>query len=1049
MNFIDLSIKKPVAVIVGIALIVMFGLVALTKLPYKLTPNVVAPEIGVTTLWPGATPSEVERDILDKQEEMLKSTPNLVSYESTASDNMAEITLTFEVGTDLNNALLEVSNKLGQVEDYPENVEKPVISSAGANASPVIWMGFVANEGNPRDIDTYATFLENEVKEQFERVKGVASIFIPGGTEEQLHVKLYPERLAAHGLTIDQVAAAIQAQNRDSAAGTVDIDRRTYRVRTVSRFSSIESLEQMVLYSDGERSVRLGEIADITIGYEKSKANILVATPKEGLNKALIYGIRVEPSANVVDTTNRVEAVAKQLNAEVLPKYNIRLDWFYDQRDYIEGAINLVKQNIAVGGVLAVIVLMLFLRSISATAVVAMAIPVSIIATFIVLQAMDRSLNTISLAGISFAVGMLLDSAIVVLENIDRHRKMGKKIFAAAHDGTMEVWGALIASALTTIAVFVPVIFLESEAGQLFKDIAIAVTASITFSLFVSISVIPMLWTQLLRLAKKEDHVHEGTPHQSLLVAFGSAVGNGFMGIVNWSLKRTLNQLVTIVGMGAFSVAMIVAFFPKMEYLPQGNQNLVLNILIPPPGLSEAETKSVGHTLYEAMKPHYDSKEKDGIPPIKRTFFVSRGDFIIQGMISQKEQRAAEYIPFMMPLVNSFPGIFGISLQRGVFEQGIGEGRNIDIDISGGDIERLAQIGGMLFGTLKQKMPGAQIRPVPSIEVLFPEAQLIPDQNALAAVGLNGSTLGFAADVLLDGRKIGEYAPKGEKSIDMILKSFDEEISSPEALYLTQIATPNAGLVPLSSLATLNHTTSITKIRHVAGKRTITLQVTPPMSMTLEEAIEILDQGVLEGMRKSGMFKGADVELAGSADKLSETVKAMTGSLVFALIIIYLLMSALFGNFIYPLVIMFTVPMAAAGGFVGLKMTNLLIAPQPLDLLTMLGFIILIGIVVNNAILIVHQSLNNMRNSAMEAKEAIVEATQSRLRPIFMSSMTSVFGMMPLVLVPGPGSEFYRGLGSVITGGLAFSTLFTIIVTPALLYLVMRAHHTIMPKEEA
>lgn len=1038
MNIIDLSIKKPVSVVVGVVLILMFGFLALFNLPYMLTPNVVQPEIGVTTVWPGATPSEVERDIIDKQEEMLKSTPDLIAYEATASDNMAQITLTFEVGTDMNKALLEVSNKLNQVDDYPENVEKPIIASAGANASPVIWMGFVASEGNEKDIDTYMTFLDNEIKEEFERVKGVASIFIPGGTEEEMHIKLFPERLASYGLTIDQVAAIVQAENRDTAAGTVDIDRRTYRVRTMARFTSVEELEQMVLFHDGTRTVRLSDVASVEKGYEKVKANILTAT-KKGIAKALIYGVRVEPSANVVDTTDRVEAVVKRLNTEVLPAHQIELEWYYDQRGYIEGAIALVQQNIAVGGLLAVIVLMLFLRSLSSTTVVALAIPVSIVATFIVLNMMDRSLNTISLAGISFAVGMLLDSAIVVLENIDRHRKMGKRFFEAAHDGAMEVWGALIASALTTIAVFLPVIFLDSEAGQLFKDIAIAVTAAITFSLFVSISVIPMLWTQIMHYTSNEhalsdEELAKSHEHESLLVTIGGRVNALFMGVVNWSLKRRINQFITIILMGAASVITIWLLFPKMEYLPQGNQNLVLNILIAPPGLSEEESKGMGYDLYEHMKPHYPAEEEGGIPPIKHTFFVASGDFIIQGMVSQVEQRAAEYIPFMMPAVNSFPGVFGLSLQRGVFEQGVGEGRNIDIDISGEDVETLANIGGMLFGTISQKVPGAQIRPVPSIEVLFPEAQLIPDRSALASVGLNSASFGFAADVLMDGRKISEYVEEGKKSIDLILRSHDEIIDSPEALYMTQIATPMAGLVPMSELAALKHTTSITKIRHVGGKRTITLQVTPPMTMTLEEAVETLEEGILEGMRKQGMFKGADVKLAGKADKLAETVDSMKWNLLFALAIIYLLMSALFGNFIYPLVIMFTVPMATAGGFIGLEITNMFISPQPLDILTMLGFIILIGIVVNNAILIVHQSLNNVRFNGMERKEAIIEATQSRLRPIFMSSMTSIFGMLPLVLVPGPGSEFYRGLGSVITGGLAFSMFFTIFVTPALMY---------------
>jgi len=1038
MNFIDLSIKRPVSVVVVVVLIVMFGFVALIKLPYKLTPNVVQPEIGVRTIWPGATPSEVERDIIDKQEEQLKSTPDLVAYEATASDNMADITLSFEIGTDMNKALLEVSNKLSQVDRYPENVLKPIITSAGANASPVIWMGFVADEGNKRNIDTYKTFLENDIKEQLERVNGVASIFIPGGTKEQMHIKLFPERLAAYGLSIDKIAALIQSENRDTAAGTVDIDRRTYRVRTTARFTSAEQLEQLVLFHDGRRTVRLGDVARVEKGYEKAKANILVANKKR-IKKALIYGVRVDPGANVVETTNRVEAVVKQLNEQVLPAHNIRLEWFYDQRGYIKGAINLVKKNIALGGILAIIVLLLFLRSLSSTAVVALAIPVSIISTFIVLSAMGRSLNTISLAGISFAVGMLLDSAIVVLENIDRHRKMGKRFFQAAHDGAMEVWGALIASALTTIAVFLPVIFLQSEAGQLFKDIAIAVTAAITFSLFVSISVIPMLWTQLMRFTSKEQKMSDeelGKKHQhtSLLVSLGRTINTFFMGVVQWALFRRRNQFITIIGMGATSLVAIWLLFPKMEYLPQGNQNLVLNILIPPPGLSEREMKEVGYGLFNYMKPHYDTEEIKGIPPIKRTFFVSSGDFIIQGMVSQVEQRAGEYIPFMMPAVNSFPGIFGITLQRGVFEQGIGEGRSINIDISGDDIETLAKIGGMLFGTLRKKMEGAQVRPVPSIEVLFPEARLIPDRSALASVGMNSSSFGFAADVLLDGRKISEYVEEGQKSIDLILKSHDEQMNSPEALYMTQVATPKAGLIPISELSKLIHTTSITKIRHVDGKRTITLQVTPPISMTLEEAVEFLEGGILKGMRKQGLFKGADVRLAGQADKLAETVGSMKWNLLFALVIIYLLMSALFGNFVYPLVIMFTVPMAAAGGFVGLGMTNMFVAPQPLDILTMLGFIILIGIVVNNAILIVYQTLNNIRYNSMEHKEAIIEATRSRLRPIFMSSMTSIFGMMPLVLVPGPGSEFYRGLGSVITGGLGFSMFFTIFVTPALMY---------------
>ena len=569
MNLIDLSIKKPVTIVVGVLLILMLGFISLMKLPYQLTPNVIQPEIAVSTLWPGATPSEVERDIIEKQEEQLKSTPGLIGYESMASDNLGEITLTFQVGSDMNKVLLEVSNKLNQVESYPENVQKPVIHSSGANASPVIWLGFVGDEGNERDIDTYKSYLSNEIKEQFERIEGVSGLFEAGGTEEQMHILLNPEKLSAYGLSIDQVARAIQNENRDTAAGTVDIDRRTYRVRTAARFTNDKQILEMVLFNDGQRSVRLGDVAEVSMGYAKKESTIFDSS-EHGIYKALVYGIKPDIGANVVDMTNRVEAVVEHLNTNVLPGQQIHITWYYDQRAYIEGAIGLVKKNIMIGGVLAISVLLLFLRSLSSTAVIAMAIPISVVATFIMLNALSRTLNTISLAGISFAIGMLLDSAIVVLENIDRHRKMGKHFFAAAHDGAMEVWGALIASALTTIAVFLPVIFLQSEAGQLFKDIAIAVTSAIAFSLFVSISVIPMLWTQLMQLTSKKKHLGEAEfipepENKSILVTIGRVIEKMLMAVVNWTLKRPLNQLLTVTAMGTAAVLIIMLLFPKME----------------------------------------------------------------------------------------------------------------------------------------------------------------------------------------------------------------------------------------------------------------------------------------------------------------------------------------------------------------------------------------------------------------------------------------------------------------------------------------------------
>jgi HAE1 family hydrophobic/amphiphilic exporter-1 len=1024
MDLIKFSIKNPVTIIVSVLIVVMFGFLSLDKLPYQLTPNVTKPEIKVTTTWGGATPYEIEREIIEEQEDALKSLNNLLEYESSSKDNYGEITLTFKLGTDIQKALLDVSNKLNEVSSYPDNVEKPVIKTA--SSSPVIWAMLQTKENNPQHIDNYKTFFEDELRAHVERVDGVADLMTGGGRESQMHIILDTQKVASYALTMDQIIDVLRSENVDISAGTLDMSRRSYRVRTVSKFSSVEDIENIIVYSDRQTRIKISDIAKVEFGLEDPNF-VAKFLGKDGI----FFGVQPRGGANIVQLTNDVEAVVNKLNDGILAEKDLTIKWLYDQRPYIVGAVDLVQQNIIIGGILAVIILTIFLRAVSPTAVVAVAIPISVIGTFIILDMMGRSLNTISLAGISFAVGMLVDSAIVVLENIDRHRKMGKSIADAAYVGTQEVWGALIASASTTMAVFLPIIFLQDEAGQLFKDIAIAVVASVTFSLFVSISVIPMLWKKFAGVSNK------GVKESSALTRFGDKIVNSFMAVVELSLKNFASKVITIVALTVISIGTIWALFPKMDYLPQGNKNLIFNILIPPPGLSYEQRYEIGDYLMKRMEPHVN-KDVDGYPGISRLFYVSMGDFTLFGGTSMHEDRAKELIPLFRPIVNSLPGIFGVSIQSGVFENGIGEGNVVNVDISGEKIEDIAGVGGQLFGASMGAFQGkAQVRPVPSIELLYPEVRIIPDRDALRSVGMSSNSLGTTVDVLMNGRKIGDFEEDGKKKIDLRLKADTQQIQTPQDILNTQISLPNGELTQVRSLATTIDTTGISEIRHYQGKRTITLQVTPPPNMTIQETMGILN-GMIDDMKAKGQLGETKVQLSGTADKLSLTIGMLAENFILAIIIIYLLMSALFGNFIYPLVIMFTVPLATAGGFVGLKMTNMFLAPQPLDVLTMLGFIILVGIVVNSAILIVHQSINLIKNEGMEHKQAVLEATRSRIRPIYMSALTSIFGMLPLVLVPGPGSEFYRGLGSVITGGLALSTFFTIFVTPALLMFFVR-----------
>jgi HAE1 family hydrophobic/amphiphilic exporter-1 len=546
MNLISFSIKNPVTIIVSVLIVVLFGFMSLDKLPYQLTPSVTKPEIKITTIWPGATPYEIEREIIEEQEDALKSLNSLIEYESSSKDNYGEITLTFALGTSIQTALQNVSNKLNEVSSYPTNVQKPVIKTA--NASPVIWCMLQTKESNPKHIDNYKTYFEDELRSHIERVDGVADLMTGGGREKQMHIILDDNALASYSLTVPQIAGILQAENVDISAGTKDISRRTYRVRTTSKFKSIEDIENVVVYSDGDSRVYLKDIAKVEFGLQDPNF-VAKFLGKDGI----FFGVQPRGDANIVQLTNDVESVVNRLNSEVLEKEGLQIKWLYDQRPYIVGAVDLVKQNIAIGGVLAIFVLILFLRAISPTAVVGVAIPISVIGTFIILEAMGRSLNTISLAGISFAVGMLVDSAIVVLENIDRHRKNGDSISEAAYKGASEVWGALIASASTTVAVFLPIIFLQDEAGQLFKDIAIAVTASVSFSLFVSIAVIPMLWKKFASFSSKEVRKKEG--------GLGNAIVNSFMGVVELTIKNFFTKIATIVLLGALSAGTIYYLF--------------------------------------------------------------------------------------------------------------------------------------------------------------------------------------------------------------------------------------------------------------------------------------------------------------------------------------------------------------------------------------------------------------------------------------------------------------------------------------------------------
>jgi HAE1 family hydrophobic/amphiphilic exporter-1 len=1024
MDLIRYAINKPVTVTVGAVLVLLFGIIGLFRLPVQLAPDTELPKIEVFTFWNGATPKEIESEVVDRQEDKLKSVQDLKKMESSCYNDLARVTLTFNLTTDINTAVLRVANKLDEVWEYPDNVQKPIINTSGANARPIVFLNLVMREGDSSGVAKYQTYFENEIRQYIERIDGVASLLVFGGTDQQLEIVLDPVKMARHNITINEVIGKVVAANENISAGILGIDRRNYRIRTAAKFQSATDPMDVVVYEDGTKRIYLRDVATSRIGYETPIVSIM-----EGGRESIVIMVRRQKGANVLEVIERIHEVVDWLNRDVLAEKNLYINWSHDEAPYILKAIDVVRHNLFIGCLLAVTVLLIFLRSVRSTLTTTLAIPVSATGTFIFLLLFDRNLNVVSLAGISFAVGMLVDNSIVVLENIDRHRKMGKHIAVAAHEGTKEVYGAVIASTFTTVAVFLPVIFIREEAGQLFKDIAIAISFSILLSLLVSITLIPSVMNFLYR---KSEYKQRGKPGP--VDAVGGFVVGRIMGISSFFQRTAARRIACVVGFTVFSLLTAWYLMPKAEYLPQGNQNIILNVLVPPPGYSAEKRHQVGTYIYDQIKPYMVEDGVDGTPQVGELFFVSADMFTVFGVTctEEYETEARKLIPTLTRIIHSIPDMFGVSIQPGIFESEIGKGRTVDVNVSGEELPAIVRAASALFMALPNVVPDSQIRPVPSLEFSYPECNVVPDKRKLAASGLTETDLGVYVDVLMDGRKVDEYRPDGGYQIDLVVRSNDKDFIAPEDILNCSIANNAGQLIRIGDVAHIEYTRGMTQIDRLEKKRNIRLEVTPPDTIALQTAMEDIET-LVATMRKDGRLRDVEVSIGGNADKLVETRRALQWNFLLALIITYLLMSALFENFFYPLIIMFSVPLAAAGGFIGLKLANLLIAPQPLDVLTMLGFVILVGTVVNNAILIVHQSLNNIRYGGMPEMQAISESVRTRIRPIFMSASTSIFALMPLVISTGSGSEMYRGIGSVLLGGLALSTLFTLFVIPALL----------------
>lgn len=1030
-------VRHGVLVTVTVLIIAVLGIVAALRIPVQMIPDLEVRTISIRTSWPGATPQDIEKEILIEQEEYLRNIPYLEEMNSSADFGSARIELEFPFGIDITETLIRVNNALTQVPSYPENVDEPRVYATSFSANAFMYFRISPLEGNPRnlDMDMMRDFVEDNVRPRMSSVAGVSQVDVGGGAEKQIQILLHPERLAEHGLTLDDVREAIRSRNRDISGGEVESGKRRYLLRTLGRFEDLEDLRELILIRDSDGIVRLSQVADVKFDHFKIRNLSFV----DG-QPVLSLSVRRESGSNVIAIKEAMMEEVARINEDILHPEGMELELTADDVVYVEASVFNVWKNLVLGALLATAIMYLFLRSFRATALGVVGIPICTIAAFLGLLVAGRTINVISLAGVAFSIGMTLDNSIVVLESIELERRRGLDKLKAAVVGVQKVWPAVLASTLTTVMVFLPVVFIAEEAGQLYSDVAIAISASILVSMLVAITVIP---TASARLSFKGTTGQQDHPLQKRIT-------DG----VDWLLQTPMRRIGCIVTTVLVSLAIVLLLTPPAEYLPEGEEPKTFASLNAPPGYNLQTMAEIGEELQAYFLPFVDDDPEqfaNGETEVPAMKYVNMGISPQSLRIITESKDPGQIEALMDALVakyETYPGMRAFAARGSIISSNDGGTRSVNLDISGPELGELFTVARAAYDRAEEVFDNPRIQSQPgSLSLAQPMLQVKPRWERTAELGLTTGDVGFTVAALTDGAFVNEFFMADDK-VDIYLYSRQGPGASVDSLQDINVHVPGHGSLPLSELVEITETVDTSSIRRVDGRRTVTLNIIPPRSVPLETGVEMVRQEVVRHLQDNGHVPvGVNLSISGAADQLDATRDALSSNYLVALVVIYLLMVAIFTHWGYPLLIMTTIPLGIAGGIAGLALLNLAGAlasavglggfHQPFDMISMLGFLILMGTVVNNPILIVHRAIDNLKHEGLAATEAVREAVSSRLRPIAISTLTTIMGLAPLVFLPGAGSELYRGVGIIVMAGIIGATLVTLTLLPVATSLVL------------
>jgi len=1018
MSLTSTSVSRPVTTYMVVLVVLILGVISFLRIPVDLMPEITFPRVTINTRYENVAPQEIETLITEPVEKAVSSVSGVEDVTSVSVEGRSQVRVGFGWGTDLDEAVSDVREKIDRLRSrLPDDAETPVISKYDANARPIMFIGIHGN----MDPVSLRRFVENQIQYRLERRRGVASADIRGGLEREIHVDLYLDKMRALKLSPADVIRTLRAENVTLPAGNLDRAHLEVMVRTLGEFTSLDQIRKTVVARRGGVPVHLEELANIEDSYKEIDHVVKI----NGRSAVIISLIR-QPLANTVEVVERVKEEIRSINRD-FP--DVTVTALRDNARYIRDAIHNVRRAALWGGVMAIVILLFFLRNMRSTFIIATAVPVSIVATFSLMYFQGFSVNIMSFGGLALGIGLLVDNSIVVLENIFRHREQGDERKEAVLRGTWEVAGAITASTMTTLVVFLPLLFVPGSAGIIFKQLAWVVFFSLATSLIVALTLVPVMAHQLLGQM-------QGRSNQGALGKFYHLgercllfLDEHYQALLSWSLRHRAVVLVSVFALLALSLTLV----PKIgrEFMPKADEGSITIYANMEEGarIEEMDATSIA---FEALVRREVPETENVFSHFGQFGFRARGKnrghvHIWLGPRGTRERSDEDIARLLRREARSIPGVATrVRTRSGLYifrRLGLADNDNLEIDVRGHDIE--AAQG--LAREIKAEMEG--IDGIAGIRVNRqggqPEMGLHIDRERTANLGISVASLAEAVKTSIGGTRATLYREGGDE-FDIVVRLAEKDRSSLEGLPNLMIPTSSGSGVPLRSLVRLEERRGPMEIHRLNQERVVSITgevVGRDMSEVAEE--------LRASLRGLDLPPGFSLNIGGDYEEQRQAFQELRWGLLLALLLVYIVMAGLFEKFLDPLVIMCSVPFAAIGILLILLLTG-----TTLNVNSFIGIILLTGIVVNNAIVLVDYINLKIREDGLSVRDAVVLGGRTRLRPILMTSLTTMLAMIPLAIGLGDGGEVQAPMARVVIGGLATSTLITLVLIPVLYSLV-------------